>query len=392
MATTLLEALATIMSLKRWNLMPQVETWMESENIAYYTHIAFAIAKDELNLTNSEIEILLTRCLLKSFSKHTLSDVSVSSRNIIRQIDSDLWKHLINETARHSAALFPRLISGTLEKYLTYEGHYESLNSGVSLETKDLIEELISYCQYKVAMEECSYNMVVFNTPRYKKIYADLQDEINKINPDYLIRFEKSFNSLKDYFDTIRHLKYLRRWNTINRSIESTVMGHTFVVAVFALLFSHLSREQKAAELDNEFIYSALLRALFHDVPESLTGDIITPVKEIIDKKRPNTIELVEEKLVAEFIATVPEPVRKELVRLNLLVDFNDRDLFSVDSLVRTCDQMALVLECLFERRQGSRIVHMEKAYEANIVKLQNSEWPCVREYANELLLDYPKL
>ena len=38
-------ALRTLMTLQRWNFMPKIETWVEAENIAYVTHIAYVIAK-----------------------------------------------------------------------------------------------------------------------------------------------------------------------------------------------------------------------------------------------------------------------------------------------------------------------------------------------------------
>ena len=138
------------------------------------------------------------------------------------------------------------------------------------------------------------------------------------------------------------------------------------------------------------FKYGAVLRALFHDVPESLTGDVITPVKDIINKKRSGFWSKVEDKLVNEFTAPIPEKIKNELISFSLLKDFKE-DLYSVDSLVKTCDQLALILECLYEKEWGSNIEEMRKAYESYTSKLQNSEWSSVREYAHSLLIDFPK-
>jgi hypothetical protein len=87
MTTTMLDSLSTLMRIRRWNLLPRVETWMESENIAYFTHLAYAIAREGQIVGNQAIEHLLIRCLLKSFNKYLISDVSVEFRDELKQID-----------------------------------------------------------------------------------------------------------------------------------------------------------------------------------------------------------------------------------------------------------------------------------------------------------------
>lgn len=384
MTTSLVSAFSTIMSLKRWNLLPQVEIWLESENIAYYTHMAFAIGKNKLN--NKQLEVLLIRCLLKSFNKYLLSDILVESRDKIKVIDKDLWTHLVDEIAKPTSELFPRLVSKKFFGYLTFNGSYEMQDEKIKL----FIEELISYCQYKVALEELSINMKVFESSKYKQIKENIVEKINNISKENLDFFNEYETTFAKYFVVIRRLKNLRRWNRTNRSVESTVMGHTFMVSVLVIVFSTLATLQEKHILVDDFRYNAILRALFHDVPESLTGDVITPVKNILEKKRPGVWRDVEKLLVKEFIDELPGEIKEEVENKHLLSGFND-DLYSVDSIVKACDQLALIMECLFERQGGSTINEMEAAYNIYISKLQNSEWSGMREYAHALLFDFPK-
>ncbi|MGD0037277.1 MAG: YfbR-like 5'-deoxynucleotidase [Bacteroidota bacterium] len=389
MEETLVTALGKIIIMNRWNVMPKIEIWTEAENIAYYTHMAFAIAKEGFSWDDTTIEILLKRCLLKSLNKYILSDISVTSRDKMREINKNLWETLVNDTALKSADLFPREVRGEFREYLTYSGDYK-IGSDNAEEIKQNIENLISFCQFKSALEECEINMQVYKNERYKKIKADIENKIKALPKKNLDVFETSLDRNQVYIHAIRQLKNLRRWNTINRSIETTVMGHTFIVAILALLFAELDGTKTNLRGEN-FTYRAVLRALCHDVPESFTGDVITPVKVLIEKYEQDAWDKVEKALIADFQVGFQRRIVDELNAKGLLVELTEKELFSVDSLVKACDQLALIIECLFEREWGSNRIEMKSVYENYTQKLQNSEWESIREYAHSILIDYPR-
>lgn len=387
MTTSLFKVISSVMNIKRWNMMPQIEAWTEAENIAYYTHMAYAIAREGFDVKDETLEKILTRCLLKSLNKHILSDISIRSRDKMKEIDTEIWSHLIRESAKQISTSFPRVVSNEFYKHLTFDGDYEISDSKIS---KDLIEDLIKYCQYKTALEECTTNMIVFKTKEYQKVEDSILGKISSIKNQNLIVFEKTYNELSScgYFEIIKQLKNLLRWNRVVRSNESTVMGHTFVVSLLTVVFANIEISSSAKDVN--FRYRSILKALFHDLPESLTGDVITPVKDIINKKKKDFWSKVEKSLIDDFSVSLPQKIKKEFSTYSLLSDFND-ELNSIDSLVKSCDQLALIFECLYEREWGSRIPEMEKAYENYTAKLQNSEWNSIREFSHSILIDYPK-
>ncbi len=69
-------------------------------------------------------------------------------------------------------------------------------------------------------------------------------------------------------------LRFQKRWTTIPRIPETDVLGHTFFVAVVSYLYSRILGFCQARRVNNFF------GGLFHDLPELLTRDIITPVKQ----------------------------------------------------------------------------------------------------------------
>ena len=68
-------------------------------------------------------------------------------------------------------------------------------------------------------------------------------------------------------------LRFQKRWSQTPRVPETTVLGHMFLVAAYSWFFSVEAGACRARRHNNFFT------GLFHDLPELLTRDIISPVK-----------------------------------------------------------------------------------------------------------------
>lgn len=68
-------------------------------------------------------------------------------------------------------------------------------------------------------------------------------------------------------------LRFQKRWSQTPRVPETTVLGHMFLVAAYSWFFSIEAEACRARRQNNFFT------GLFHDLPELLTRDIISPVK-----------------------------------------------------------------------------------------------------------------
>lgn len=68
-------------------------------------------------------------------------------------------------------------------------------------------------------------------------------------------------------------LRFQTRWSQTPRIPETSVLGHMFIVACFAYFFSLAAGACPVRRHNNFFA------GLFHDIPELLTRDIISPVK-----------------------------------------------------------------------------------------------------------------
>lgn len=176
-------------------------------------------------------------------------------------------------------------------------------------------------------------------------------------------------------------LRFQKRWSQTPRVPETTVLGHMFLVAAYSWFFSVEAGACRARRQNNFFT------GLFHDLPELLTRDIISPVKSADDAigkliKQYETQELerrilgpllrggcadLAERLSyllglevgSEFIATVREPGPggleiRNVSESDLRGDKNRDELDPKDGpLLKMCDHLAAFIEADTALRNG---------------------------------------
>lgn len=91
-------------------------------------------------------------------------------------------------------------------------------------------------------------------------------------NIPYFKEFSHDEN-LKSFTNFLGQLRFQQRWSKTPRLPATSVMGHTLIVAVLSYLCSCEIGACTARIINNFF------GGLFHDMPEVLTRDIVSPVK-----------------------------------------------------------------------------------------------------------------
>jgi len=401
MEKSLIAAFRSMLTMHRWNLHPRVETWVEAENAALVAHWAYVIANTKnKKIKDVDIAHVLFRTLLTSLTKHFMTDISFFVTQNLKKKHNKTWVEIVNKNDKDTAKLFPREIIEIISGYLTDEGNYENkdypVSSKIDKKKKDEIEGIIRFCQRKVAYQECHTNSIV-----YKDIYANIiqsfkvelgegspseYDKAKGLKPILPKKTLEEYNQIMkdktydEYFQAIARLKYIRRWNTMSRFTPSSVLAHTYIVTVLALMFSLSEGDQPNW---NKFVRTSLLTALFHDVPEAMTGDIITPVKNMFNEKEEGVMENVETDLRESFTKSIPGSITSEISPL--LIDINNEKPGSESSLVKDCDRLALMLECFYEKESKVKNPEMERTYQKNYQELSNSEWSSVRQFLSVL-------
>ncbi|MDR2191825.1 MAG: HD domain-containing protein [Endomicrobium sp.] len=168
------------------------------------------------------------------------------------------------------------------------------------------------------------------------------------------------------FLDLCGQLRFQQRWAQAFRIPKTTVLGHLFTVAIFSYIFS-LENGAAARRLYNNF-YSAL----FHDLPEILTKDIVRPIKSSISGLE-EIIKVYETKQVEErILPLIPENWRAEMqyfiqdefsdkiienakaVRVKSAGDYNDDKFNAVDgALTEMCDKFCAYIEASMALEYG---------------------------------------
>ncbi|MDR1690626.1 MAG: HD domain-containing protein, partial [Candidatus Methanoplasma sp.] len=110
-----------------------------------------------------------------------------------------------------------------------------------------------------------------------------------------------------DFIDLIGQLRFQQRWARTPRIPKTTVLGHSLMVADMIYLGDF---DRKA---DSRQVYNDYYTALFHDLPEVLTKDVISPIKANVDGLA-HLLESYEKELVQQKIMPlIPGSWHREL-------------------------------------------------------------------------------
>jgi len=145
-----------------------------------------------------------------------------------------------------------------------------------------------------------------------------------------------------DFIDLIGQLRFQQRWARTPRIPRTTVLGHSLIVADMIFLNDF---DRKA---DGRQIYNNYYTALFHDLPEVLTKDVISPIKANVDGLA-HLLESYEKELVqSKIMPLVPKSWHEE-IEFMVYEPFTDADGGKFGKRtgkdIKSCDLMAAYIE-----------------------------------------------
>ncbi|MDR2017517.1 MAG: HD domain-containing protein [Syntrophobacterales bacterium] len=111
----------------------------------------------------------------------------------------------------------------------------------------------------------------------------------------------------RNFIDLCGQLRFQLRWGHINMEPRTAVLGHMLVVALLSYLFSMEIGACPRRCVNNYFT------GLFHDLPEVLTRDIISPVKRSIEGLEELIKTYEREQMEKEVYNLIPEVWHEEM-------------------------------------------------------------------------------
>ena len=190
-------------------------------------------------------------------------------------------------------------------------------------------------------------NMGMFGVEQTKeKIYGKIEEHLGL----HGVLKSLTHKGTGDFIDMCGQLRFQHRWARTPRIPKTTVLGHSLMVAN-AIFLHNLD-----VGASDEQIYNDYYAALFHDLPEVLTKDVISPVKRNVEGLA-EMLENIEKNLMeSEIMPLLPTEWHKEMeFMFNDPFDDVDDPVFGKrrGSAIKSCDLLCAYIEACVSIRYG---------------------------------------
>ena len=179
-----------------------------------------------------------------------------------------------------------------------------------------------------------------------REINEQIEQHTDLVGVREIMATEETF----DFIDLIGQLRFQQRWARTPRIPKTTVLGHSLMVA--DMMYLH---DLDSGASDRE-VYNDFYSGLFHDLPEVLTKDVISPIKENVSGLAA-ILEEYEHDLVESTIMPLLKEEWRDGFRHMVYEPFTDVNLPGFGRRngtdLKACDLMAAYMEANISRRYG---------------------------------------
>lgn len=148
----------------------------------------------------------------------------------------------------------------------------------------------------------------------------------------------------KGFYSMLFRMKHIKRWGIMHSIIPDYLSSHSLEVGFLAHALAVIGNEHFEKNYDCDRI---TVKAIFHDVPEILTGDIPTPVKYYSSETR-EAYASVEAASIKKLTEMLPQEYRETYLEI-----FNHTDEESI--VIKAADRISAYIKCLDEKNYGNR-------------------------------------
>lgn len=358
--------------IQRWNDHIRPGGFTELDKQAHKMMVLYVLARHEEDDHGAKLDwrVLIEGGIFEFLHRNVLTDIKPPVFHELMRVHGDkLNKWVFNELQRRipdiDAAFMQNMekyfsdnTENRLEKKLLRAAHY--------LATQWEFEKIYHFNQGIYGIEETK-----------QAIESEIEDHFDLAGVQKLALKGKS----SKFIDLVGQLRFQKRWAQSPRVPETSVMGHVLLVAIMGYFC--------AVQLNasDERIVGDFLCGLFHDLPEVLTRDIISPVKRSVEGLE-ELIKKIEERQIAEkILPLLPYSWHSDIIYytqnefadkvvINGEVTFTTPEKINTEyntggyrpidgSMLKGCDNLAAFVEAWLSRRYGITSKHLEEAEQA---------------------------
>jgi len=296
-------------SIQRWNDYPRMVDLVELDKQAHKFIIAYFIAKleDDINYTH-----LIEAGIFEFLRRIVVTDIRPDVfRKALQKKGKEINQWVLNKLESSLSEIDDGIFLQKFKEYLDDENMYKK---------ERFILKAASYLATKWEFG------IVYQTSAFLSDIDDVKKEVDAEIEDYyeLIGVRKiALNKkLAKIVDLSGRLRFQKRWAQTPRIPETSVLGHMLTVAVFGYFYS-VKINACNKRLENNFF-----TALFHDLPEALTRDIISPVKYSVDELAQIIAQFEVSQIEDKIMPYIPVNLKQEFSYILGLDENNYKDEF----------------------------------------------------------------
>jgi len=298
-------------SIQRWNDYPRMVELVELDKQAHKFIIAYFIAKME-GKEDIDMRSMIEAGIFEFLRRVVVTDIRPDVfRKALQKKEKEINTWVLSQ-------LYDSL--SDIENGAFYK-RFETYISDSSMYKKERF--ILKAASYMATRWEFS---IVYQTSQFLNNIDRVKEAVEEEIEDYyeLISVRKMAMNKKisKIIDLSGRLRFQKRWAQTPRIPETSVLGHMLIVAILGYFYS------LSAKACNQRLVNNFFCALFHDFPEALTRDIISPVKYSVSGLDDIISEFEIKMIEEEILPYLPEGLVNEFKYLLGLYGDNQKDEF----------------------------------------------------------------
>ena len=380
MIENLIERFYEAASMNRWNDHIRPVELTELDKQAHKMVIAYVLAKFEESDRDIEInwQNLIEGGIFEFLHRTILTDIKPPVfHKMMEEKADDLNKYVIDQLnmdmdgmGKHFKENFKKYFFdhnySKIEKRILKAAHYMATN-----------------WEFKIIYHTSPFIYGIEETK--ESIENQIEDHYDLIGVQKISLEKKSFG----FIDLCGQLRFQERWAHSPRLPKTSVLGHMYIVAITSYL---LSLDNNACQ---KRLYNNFFTGLFHDLPEVLTKDIISPIKSSVKGLEDIIKDYEEDQMKNRLLPLLPVSWRKEMryftedefenkIKINgkiinrisfneLNTTYNNNEFYPLDGkLIKACDKLTAFIEADISIKHGITSKHLEEGRKNIYEKFKN--------------------
>ncbi len=252
--------------MRRWNDKIRPVELMELDKQAHKMTIAYFLGKFEEDRKDLNWQEIIEGALFEFLERLVITDLKPQIFNRIKE-DPGQYKRLSEWVFKKLAPIIAPLGDAFAKRF---RGYFANTDDTIGKRILSAAHFYATRWEFDIIERANPHG---YEIPEIKSFLQERQEKYYDLKG---IQQLALYAKYRNFLDLCGQLRFQLRWSHINMVPRTSVLGHMLIVAILSYLVSLEMNGCSRRCFNNYFT------GLFHDLPEVLTRDIISPVKRSI--------------------------------------------------------------------------------------------------------------